>query len=260
MKYIKIIFSASFILLFSVLIIENLEQLSENTFAFKVNLLFWAYESPPMAFYLVLIIVFLLGISIASVLSIVEHYQLKRKIRRLSGANGEKGGDLLIGKKISIVRISVGLVILIFLLFAFLPLYFMPSTKISDDTNSIAKKDYAQKLAKDIERAGNILQELDMNEVHEFLSKQKGIPKLKIVKEDMWRIGDDKEIRGKVYNPHDTGVKNVTINYYQKLPAKILIASITYIPPKAIIDFTTSRVYRHELHEISDRIILAEWE
>jgi hypothetical protein len=52
-------------LLAVVLIVENLAQLSQKL-TLQVDLYFWDWKTEPMAFYFVIIIVFLLGILIAS--------------------------------------------------------------------------------------------------------------------------------------------------------------------------------------------------
>lgn len=77
------------ILLVVVLIVQNQEQLSN-----KLILNFFGSESPPMAFYFVITIVFLLGVFIASFLGIIERFKLKREIKILSKQNREKDKEL----------------------------------------------------------------------------------------------------------------------------------------------------------------------
>jgi len=93
-------------LLAVILIVENLEQLSK-TLILRVNLLFWAHETPPMAFYLVIIMVFLLGIFVASFYGIVERFKLKKRIRILSKENTEKDKELDSFRNLSIVESKV---------------------------------------------------------------------------------------------------------------------------------------------------------
>jgi uncharacterized integral membrane protein len=83
MKQIKAIVSILIMLLVIILIVENLGQLSK-TVILRVDLLFWSHETPPMAFYLVMIIVFLLGVLIAGFFGIFERFRLKKEIRTLS--------------------------------------------------------------------------------------------------------------------------------------------------------------------------------
>ncbi len=77
------------ILLVVILIVQNQEQLSKT-----LILNFFGAESPSMAFYLVIIIVFLFGVFIASFLGIIERFKLKREIRILSKESREKDKEL----------------------------------------------------------------------------------------------------------------------------------------------------------------------
>jgi len=86
---IKGIIGILLILLVVILIVLNQEQLSKT-----LILNFFGSESPPMAFYLVIIIVFLFGVFITGFLSIVERFKLKREIRILSKQNREKDKEL----------------------------------------------------------------------------------------------------------------------------------------------------------------------
>jgi uncharacterized integral membrane protein len=82
MKHIKAILSILIMLLVIILIVENLQQLSK-TLMLRVDFLFWSHETPPMAIYLVMIIVFLLGVFIAGFFGIYERFLLKKEIRTL---------------------------------------------------------------------------------------------------------------------------------------------------------------------------------
>lgn len=106
MKHTKYIISLLLMLLAVILIVENLEQLSK-TLILRVNLLFWAHETPQMPFYLVIIIVFLLGILVASFYGIVERFKLKKRIRILSKENTEKDKELDSFRNLSIVESKV---------------------------------------------------------------------------------------------------------------------------------------------------------
>lgn len=106
MKHTKYIISLLLMLLAVILIVENLEQLSK-TLILRVNLLFWDHETPQMPFYLVIIIVFLLGILVASFYGIVERFKLKKRIRILSKENTEKDKELDSLRNLSIVESKV---------------------------------------------------------------------------------------------------------------------------------------------------------
>jgi putative membrane protein len=93
MKHIKAIISILIMLLVIILIVENLGQLSK-TLTLRVDLLFWSHKTPPMAFYLVMIIVFLLGVFIAGFFGIFERFRLKKEIKVLSREKLEKDKEL----------------------------------------------------------------------------------------------------------------------------------------------------------------------
>jgi uncharacterized integral membrane protein len=93
MRHIKAIVSILVMLLIIIVIVENLEQLSK-TLTLRVDLLFWGTKSPPMAFYLVVIIAFLIGIFVAGFMGIFERFRLKREIRRLRRENQQKDKEL----------------------------------------------------------------------------------------------------------------------------------------------------------------------
>ncbi|MFW6146946.1 MAG: LapA family protein [Thermodesulfobacteriota bacterium] len=93
MKHVKAIVSILIMLLVIIVIVENLEQLSK-TVTLRVDLLVWSHETPPMAFYLVMIMVFLLGVFIAGFLGIVERFRLKKEIKVLSREKDAKDREI----------------------------------------------------------------------------------------------------------------------------------------------------------------------
>lgn len=93
MKHIKAIVSILIMLLVIILIVENLEELSK-TLTLRIDFLFWSHKTPPMAFYLVMIMVFLLGVFIAGFLGIFERFRLKKEIRVLSREKIEKDREM----------------------------------------------------------------------------------------------------------------------------------------------------------------------
>lgn len=103
MRHVKAIVSILVMLLIVIVVVENLEQLSK-TLTLRVDLLFWAHKTPPMPFYLVVIIAFLIGIFIAGFLGIFERFRLKREIRRLSKENAEKDKELNSYRNLPIVE------------------------------------------------------------------------------------------------------------------------------------------------------------
>jgi len=103
MRHVKALVSILVMLLIVIVVVENLEQLSK-TLTLRVDLLFWAHKSPPMAFYLMVIIAFLIGIFVAGFLGIFERFRLKRQIRRLSKENSEKDKELSSYRNLPIVE------------------------------------------------------------------------------------------------------------------------------------------------------------
>ena len=106
MKHIKAIISIVFMLLAVVLIVENLTQLSQKL-TLQVDLYFWDWKAEPMAFYFVIIIVFLLGILIASLYGIFERFKLKKEIRILSKEKREKDKELNSLRNLPIVESKI---------------------------------------------------------------------------------------------------------------------------------------------------------
>jgi len=103
MRHIKAIVSILVMLFVVIIVVENLEQLSK-TLTLRIDLLFWGAKTAPMAFYLVLIIAFLIGIFIAGLLGIFERFRLKREIKRLSNENKAKDKELNSYRNLPIVE------------------------------------------------------------------------------------------------------------------------------------------------------------
>lgn len=106
MRHIKAIVSILVMLIVVIIVVENLEQLSQ-TLTLRVDLLFWGVKTSPMAFYLVVIIAFLIGIFVAGLLGIFERFRLKREIKRLSKENKEKDNELNSYRNLPIVEEEV---------------------------------------------------------------------------------------------------------------------------------------------------------
>ncbi|MBW1672204.1 MAG: LapA family protein [Deltaproteobacteria bacterium] len=106
MKHIKAIISIVLMLLAVVLIVENLTQLSQKLIL-KIDLYFWDWSTEPMAFYFVIIIVFLLGILMASLYGIFERFKLKKEIRIISKEKREKDKELNSLRNLPIVESKI---------------------------------------------------------------------------------------------------------------------------------------------------------
>jgi uncharacterized integral membrane protein len=103
MKQIKAIISILVMLFVVIIVVENLEQLSK-TLTLRIDLLFWGAKTGPMAFYLVVIIAFLIGVFVAGLLGIFERFRLKREIKGLSKENKEKEKELNSYRNLPIVE------------------------------------------------------------------------------------------------------------------------------------------------------------
>ena len=103
MRHIKAIVSILVMLFVIIIVVENLEQLSK-TLTLRIDLLFWGVKTPPMAFYLVVIIAFLIGVFVAGFLGIFERFRLKKEIKRLSKENKEKDKELNSYRNLPIVE------------------------------------------------------------------------------------------------------------------------------------------------------------
>jgi putative membrane protein len=103
MKHIKAIVTILIMLLVIILIVENLEELSKPL-TLRIDFLFWSHETPKMAFYLVMIIVFLLGVFIASFFGIFERFRLKKEIKALSRENIAKDREMASLRKVPVYQ------------------------------------------------------------------------------------------------------------------------------------------------------------
>ena len=103
MRHVKAIVSILVMLFVVIIVVENLGELSK-TLTLRVDLLFWGVKTPPMAFYLVVIIAFLIGVFVAGFLGIFERFRLKKEIKRLSKENKEKDKELNSYRNLPIVE------------------------------------------------------------------------------------------------------------------------------------------------------------
>jgi len=103
MRHVKAIVSILVMLFVVIIVVENLGELSK-TLTLRVDLLFWGVKTPPMAFYLLVIIAFLIGVFVAGFLGIFERFRLKKEIKRLSKENKEKDKELNSYRNLPIVE------------------------------------------------------------------------------------------------------------------------------------------------------------
>jgi uncharacterized integral membrane protein len=93
MNHIRMIGVILFVLLVVVVAVQNYQAFSTSV-KFRVDLLFFEYESSEMSLYLVAVITFLVGVVAAGAYGIMERFQLKRQIRYLAKESGEKDKEL----------------------------------------------------------------------------------------------------------------------------------------------------------------------
>lgn len=93
MKHLKVIFVILFVLLVVIIAVQNYTPMSTSV-KFRVNLVFFNYETPEMSLYLVSIISFLIGVLFAGLAGIAERFQLKRQIKILTKDTKEKDKEL----------------------------------------------------------------------------------------------------------------------------------------------------------------------
>ena len=93
MKHIKAIFGILAIFLVVVIIIQNHASMAK-TVKFKINLIFFQYETSLMSLYLIVVIAFLVGIVVSYLLGISERFRLRKEIKALTKEAVEKDKEL----------------------------------------------------------------------------------------------------------------------------------------------------------------------
>ncbi len=90
-KWMCTIFLGLFVL---IVIVQNYSSFSQ-TVTFKINLLFFKWESPPISLYLVSCITFCFGVVLTGFYSIFERFRLRREIKRLKKELSQKEKELV---------------------------------------------------------------------------------------------------------------------------------------------------------------------
>ncbi len=93
MNHLRMIVVVLFILLVIIVAVQNYQAFS-NTVTFRVNLIFFNWESSAMSMYFVAVITFLVGILAAGFYGITERFRLKKQIKILRKEAGEKDKEL----------------------------------------------------------------------------------------------------------------------------------------------------------------------
>ncbi len=103
-KWMCTIFLGLFVL---IVIIQNYNAFSQ-TATFRINLLFFRWESPPISLYLISCITFCFGVLLTGFYSIFERFRLKREIRRLKKELSEKEKELVSLRNLPVSEEEVG--------------------------------------------------------------------------------------------------------------------------------------------------------
>ena len=90
-KWMCIIFLGLFVL---IVVIQNYESFSQSV-TFRIDLLFFKWQSPPITLYLVSCITFCIGVILTGFYSIFERFRLKRQIRSLKKELSRKEKELV---------------------------------------------------------------------------------------------------------------------------------------------------------------------
>ena len=93
MRHIRGIIGILFVLLVIVVAVENYPAFS-TTVKFRVNLVFFDWNSAPMSLYLVAVITFLVGLIASGCYGISERFRLKKQIKILLKEAKEKDNEL----------------------------------------------------------------------------------------------------------------------------------------------------------------------
>ena len=93
MNHLRMIVVILFILLVIIVAVQNYQAFS-NTVTFRINLIFFKWESSSMSMYFVAVITFLVGVLAAGIYGMTERFRLKRQNKNLMRDAREKEKEL----------------------------------------------------------------------------------------------------------------------------------------------------------------------
>ena len=93
MKHFRVVLVILFVLLIISVAVQNYSVMTSQV-SFRLNLLFFNHETPPMSIYLVIIIAFLLGVVFTGFYGITERFRLKKEIKMLTKESKGKDQEL----------------------------------------------------------------------------------------------------------------------------------------------------------------------
>ncbi len=93
MRHLKVIVLFIFIFLVIIIAVQNYAAFSTSA-SFKLDLLFFKYETSQMSLYLIAVITFLAGVVFTGFFTLTERLRLKREIKRLKKEAREREKEL----------------------------------------------------------------------------------------------------------------------------------------------------------------------
>lgn len=93
MRHLKVIIGSIFVFLVIVIAVQNYSAFSTSA-SFRIDLLFFRYETPQMSLYLIALIAFLSGVVFMGFFSLPERLRLKREIKRLNKEGRDREKEL----------------------------------------------------------------------------------------------------------------------------------------------------------------------
>ena len=93
MNYLKAILVMLFLLFIVIVAVQNYQPFSIGV-KFKIDLMFFKYETSEMSLYFMVVIAFLVGVVLTAFCGIFERFHLKKQIKTLVKDNKEKDEEL----------------------------------------------------------------------------------------------------------------------------------------------------------------------
>ncbi len=93
MKHVRVVLVILFMLLIIAVAVQNYSVMTSQV-NFRLNLLFFNHQTPPMSLYLVIIIAFLVGVVFAGFYGITERFRLNKEIKMLKKESLGKDQEL----------------------------------------------------------------------------------------------------------------------------------------------------------------------
>jgi len=93
MRHFKVIIASIFVFFVIVIAVQNYAAFSTSA-SFKLDLLFFRYQTPEMSLYFIAVITFLAGVLFMGFFSLTERLRLKKEIKRLKKEAGDREQEL----------------------------------------------------------------------------------------------------------------------------------------------------------------------